>query len=98
MRADDLATLFTLTDGLYRANSYPEIFDAALDAITSSLGSRASILLFDEAGVMRFVAWRGLSDGYRSELEGHTPWSPGDIAPDPVCVRDILKMDKIRGR
>ena len=26
---------------------------------------RASILLFDESGVMRFVAWRGLSDAYR---------------------------------
>jgi PAS domain S-box-containing protein len=89
IEAENLAVLYRLTDGLYRANTYKEIFDAALDAITASLGSRASILLFDKAGVMRFSAWRGLSDAYRKELEGHSPWTPSDVSPDPICVRDI---------
>jgi PAS domain S-box-containing protein len=89
MRADELATLYRLTDALYRASGYPDIYDAALDAITAVLGSRASILLFDEAGVMRFVAWRGLSEDYRRKLEGHSPWKPGDIAPEPIFVEDI---------
>jgi len=94
MRADDLAALYRLTDGLYRANTYTEIFDAALDAITASLGSRASILLFDEAGVMRFAAWRGLSHAYRTGLEGHSPWTPRDVSPDPICVQDIEGTDE----
>ena len=26
--------------------------------------TRASVLLFDDTGIMRFAAWRGLSDAY----------------------------------
>jgi hypothetical protein len=33
--------------------------------------SRASILLFDPDGVMRFKASRGLSEAYRAAVEGH---------------------------
>ena len=59
----ETTTLFVLTDRLYRARSLQDGFDAALDAIVGSLGcERASILLFDDFGVMRFVAWRGLSE------------------------------------
>jgi PAS domain S-box-containing protein len=99
--ASELGTLFRLTDSLYRANTYPEIFEAALDAITSSLGNRGSILLFDHLGVMRFVAWRGLSADYRNALEGHTPWTPADVSPDPICVEDIAvsgESDQVRAR
>ena len=28
-------------------------------------------------GVMRFQAWRGLSDEYRARTEGHSPWARG---------------------
>lgn len=89
-RVDEFAVLYALTDRLFRARSMSEIFDAALDGIVSSLGDRASILLFDEAGVMRFAAWRGLSDAYRKRLEGHSPWTPNDIHPDPIFVADIV--------
>jgi len=66
------------------------MLSAALDAITEGLGcERGSILLFDTAGVMRFVAWRGLSDRYRTTLEGHTPWEPGTVDPPPIYVSDI---------
>jgi PAS domain S-box-containing protein len=52
------------------------VYDAALDAIDSALGcERAAILLFDESGVMRFVVWRALSDGYRRAVDGHSPWT-----------------------
>ncbi len=94
MQADGLATLYRLTDALQRANGYADIDNAALDAITAVLGSRASILLFDHAGVMRFVGWRGLSDSYRQKLEGHSPWTPADIAPEPIFVEDIEQTDE----
>ncbi len=85
----EAATLYRLTDKLYRAQSLPEIFEAALDAIVESLGDRGSVLLFDEDGVMRFVAWRGLSETYRAKLEGHSPWTPEDVDPEPILVGDI---------
>lgn len=89
-QTSEAAALYVLTDRLYRARALNEMFDAALDAITRTLAcERASVLLFDEAGVMRFAAWRGLSDRYRSALEGHTPWSPGQRDAQPIFVEDI---------
>jgi PAS domain S-box-containing protein len=86
----DAETLFRLTDRLYRAQDAQDIYSAALDAITEALGcSRASLLLFDEEGVMRFVAARGLSEDYRTRLEGHTPWKPNEREPQPIFVSNI---------
>ena len=92
---NELQSLYTLTDRLYRASSLDEVFEAGLDAITSTLGcSRASILLFDDDGVMRFKAARGLSEDYRRQLEGHTPWSCGEQFPSPIFVADIDETDE----
>ena len=82
--------LYKLADQLHRTNSLEDVFNAALDAILSALQcDRASILLFDDTGVMRFAAWRGLSDDYREATEGHSPWTPDEKNPEPVCVNDI---------
>ena len=94
MQTDELAVLYRLTDSLYRARSVGDAYEAALDAIVAVLGSRASILLFDEAGVMRFVAWRGLSDDYRSVLAGHSPWKKGDTVGHPLFIEDIDRTDE----
>ncbi len=68
------ASLLVYTDRLHRAQTSEQVLDASLDVIEVALGcERASILLFDNEGVMRFVAWRGLSDEYRAAAEGHTP-------------------------
>ncbi|HVZ13081.1 MAG TPA: HWE histidine kinase domain-containing protein [Bauldia sp.] len=84
------AALYRLTDRLYRARNLADVYDAALDTIVEGLGcGRASVLLFDETGVMRFVAWRGLSQQYRERLAGHSPWKPGDLEPQPIFVEDI---------
>ena len=82
--------LHLFTDRLYRADSRQAVYDAALDAIDGALGcERAAILLFDESGVMRFVAWRGLSDGYRRAVDGHSPWTRDTKDPRPICIEDI---------
>ena len=89
-RANEQAALYHFTDRLYRAESLTDVYDAALDAILDALRcNRASILLFDDAGVMRFVAWRGLSQGYRKAVDGHSPWKPGDRDPNPIFLNDI---------
>ena len=88
------AALYEFTDRLYRAPSQNEVYEAALDAIAAALGcKRASILLFDGSGVMRFVAWRGLSDGYRRAVEGHSPWAPNVRDPQPIGIPDIDTAD-----
>src|SRR5262245_26398426 len=82
--------LYQLADHLHRARSLDDVYNAALDAILSSLRcDRASILLFDDAGVMRFVGWRDLSDGYRKAVEGHSPWRPDEKYPEPVYINNV---------
>ena len=82
--------LYRFTERLYRAETQHDVCEAALDIITRALGcGRASILLFDDAGIMRFAAWRGLSDGYRRALEGHSPWTRDVKDPQPVCMQDV---------
>jgi PAS domain S-box-containing protein len=93
-RAEQQTALHEFTSRLYRAESLSVVYDAALDAILGAIRcQRASILRLDENGVMRFVAWRGLSDGYRHAVEGHSPWSPDDGNPEPVCIDDIRRAD-----
>src|SRR5689334_11687814 len=82
--------LFDVTDATSRAASLEEIYNAALEALASGLGvDRASVLLFDADGVIRFKAWRGLSQKYRASVEGHSPWKPDEKSPTPVLVTDV---------
>lgn len=82
--------LYRLARELQSTKSFSEIYDAALSAIVEGLHcDRASILLFDEQGVMRFVAWRGLSDVYRERVEGHSPWTPDTTDAQPIAISDI---------
>ena len=93
-RMAEQSALYALTERLHRARTMEDITNAALDAISDALHChRASILLFDDAHVMRFVAWRGLSEDYRRAVDGHSPWLAGDTDPQPVCVGDVRASD-----
>jgi PAS domain S-box-containing protein len=92
---EELRALYEFTEAIYHARSVDEVYASALEVISKTLGcERASILLFDTAGVMQFVAWRGLSERYRTRLSGHTPWKPGDQDPPPIFVEDIAETDE----
>ena len=91
---DEQAALYAFTDKLFRASSLTDVCDAALDAIRRGLGcERASVLLFDETGVMRFVASSGLSESYRRAVDGHSPWTRDVVAPQPICIGDVAASD-----
>ena len=93
-RIDEQATLYQLTNRLHRAQSLADVYNSAFYAISRGLGcERASILLFDEADVMRFVASRGISEDYRAAVEGHSPWTAGERDPPPICIPDIANSD-----
>jgi PAS domain S-box-containing protein len=89
-RIRHLQALYQLTAALSRAGALAEVYQAALRGLQHALAiDRASILLIDPDGVMRFKAWQGLSARYRSVTEGHTPWSPDTSHPLPVLVPDV---------
>jgi PAS domain S-box-containing protein len=93
-RADEQAALYRFTDRLYRAEGPADVYEAGLDAILGALHChRASLLMFDEGGVMQFVAARGLSAAYREAVTGHTPWKPGEAQPEPITISDVAKSD-----
>jgi PAS domain S-box-containing protein len=68
-----------------------KIYKEALASLDAIGVERASILLFDPDGVMRFKAWRGISDSYRKAVEGHTPWTQQDMNPPPLITKDIYE-------
>jgi PAS domain S-box-containing protein len=79
---EEQSQLYKFADAVNRTGILSDLYEKALDAMTASLNAdRAAILLFDEDSVMRFKAWRGLSEGYRREVEGHSPWEKD--TPDP---------------
>src|SRR5690606_17030386 len=87
---EQLRTLYEMTEAAARSTQLSEIYERALEGIGRSLSvDRSSILLFDEDGILRFEAWRGLSDSYRAEVEGHSPWSPDTVDPTSIMVPDV---------
>jgi PAS domain S-box-containing protein len=86
--------LYKFSQHQQEARTLTETYAAALDAILTALRcDRASILLYDTRQVMRFVAWRALSEKYRKAVEGHSPWKPEAKNPQPVCVADVNVAD-----
>ena len=97
-RYEQLRALHEMTEAVSRAEDVEGIYDVALDGLTRALrADRASILLFDEAGVMRFRAWRGLSDEYRAEVDGHSPWAPDTVDAEPIVVADAEADESVEG-
>jgi signal transduction histidine kinase/PAS domain-containing protein len=93
-----LEALYQLTAALSRAGALEDIYEAALTCLHHALGiERASILLFDPDGVMRFKAWRGLSETYRKATEGHTPWSRDTTDAAPILVPDVNEEPALAG-
>jgi PAS domain S-box-containing protein len=91
-----LRAVHRLTVALHQADSPLAFYEEAVAAVVDLLGvDRASLLLFDPDGVMRFKAWRGLSRNYRQAVEGHTPWSPQDAGAAPILVGDVEADDDL---
>jgi signal transduction histidine kinase len=84
--------LYELAHAVIQADDVERVFDIALEAIERALGAaRSSILVYDDAGVMRFRAWRNLSDAYRAAVDGHSPWTRDAKEPAPILVDDVTR-------
>jgi PAS domain S-box-containing protein len=89
-RLRDLDAVYRFADAVSGAKVLDDVLEAALDALLEATGAdRASVALADDEGVFRFRAWRGLSDRYRAQTEGRSPWPPDAEDPQPVLVDDV---------
>lgn len=85
-----LRTLYQLLASLARAKSLQDVYECALASLLASTAAdRAAILTFDAAGVMRFQAWRNLSEQYRDARTGNTLWCEGTRNAEPILVADV---------
>jgi len=92
-----LAVRLAVSRALGRARDLEGVYSAALDTLTECLNvSRASVLLFDGDGVMRFKAYRGLSTEYRAAVEGHSPWTPDSVDAEPLLVPDVSREPSLQ--
>ena len=94
MRSKQLQLLYELANAVNRADALPSLYETAMETIVFALGAnRGSILTLDDHGMMRFQAWRGLSESYRAAVQGHSPWKPGQVDYAPILVPDVRTSD-----
>ena len=92
-----LAVRLAVSRALGRTRDMDGVYSAALDTLAECLDvSRASVLLFDPDGVMRFKAYRGLSSEYRAAVQGHSPWTPDSVDPEPLLVPDVRREPSLQ--
>ena len=93
-----LAVRLAVARALGRSRDLDDVYSAALNTLAEVLDvSRASVLLFDPDGVMRFKAYRGLSSEYRSAVQGHSPWTPDSVDAVPLLVPDVTRDPSLEG-
>ncbi len=91
-----LKALYELVAALTKAGALEDIYDIALSTLLeTTLADRAAILLYDDDGVIRFKAARGLSVEYQAAVTGHSPWPRGARDADAVIVRDALADEEL---
>ncbi|HEX7081457.1 MAG TPA: ATP-binding protein [Gammaproteobacteria bacterium] len=82
--------------GQASAGSLETVYRTALRCVQEALDvRRASLLVLDAGGAMRFVAWSDLSEAYRRTVDGHSPWRPDETAAAPLLVPDVERDDSL---
>jgi PAS domain S-box-containing protein len=91
-RVTEVDALYRIAEAISRATALDELFEEAIDTLVAATGAdHAAILLYDDADVLRFRAWRGLSDAFRAAAAGHAPWPQDAEEPEPVLVADVTE-------
>lgn len=82
--------LYELAAAANQLDDVDAVHEVALHTVRRGAhADRAAILLFDETGVMRFVASHGLSEAYRRAVDGHSPWNCDETAPAIIAIEDV---------
>lgn len=92
-----IRTLYRLLAALSQARALDDMYEAALSSLLDATDAdRAAILLFDDDGVMRFKASRGLSVPYQAAVTGHSPWRRGVPDARTLLVPDVQLEESLR--
>ena len=93
-RVREVNALYRVADSIAQTTNLDELFGEALETLIDATGAnRASLLVYDDGGELRYRAWRGLSEDYRAATEGHSPWARDTTDPEPVLVADAGAAD-----
>jgi PAS domain S-box-containing protein len=85
-----LKTLYRLLAALSHASAVEDVYDAALTSLLDTTDAdRGAILLFDNDGIIRFKASRGLSQEYQAAVTGHSPWPKDALTATTIVVPDV---------
>src|SRR5438876_2908469 len=88
-RVSEVDAMYRVADAIARETTLDELLNEAIDTLLEATSAdRAAVLLRDD-DVMRFHASRGLSDKYRAQTEGHSPWADDEVDPQPVLIDDV---------
>ena len=91
-----LKALYELVAALTKAGTLQDIYGLALSSLLeTTAANRAAILLFDDDGIIRFKASRGLSAEYQAAVTGHSPWRQGARDARPFVVADALADESL---
>ena len=90
-RLKELAAVSRMAERAVLSEDLDAVLEEAVDTLVEAIGvDRASVLLRDDEGVMRFRASRGLSQAYRAAVEGRSPWTGEEEEFQPIAVPDVL--------
>ena len=90
---EQLQLLYELTQAVNRADEPGEIYRAAVEGLVRVVAAdRASVMIFDADGVMRYKAWKGISGRHRAtmELPVSNKWRRGARNVQVVTVADAM--------
>ncbi len=95
---DQLQLIANLSDAVSKANELEDIYKLALNGLLTTIrADRASVLQFDENGIMQFKAAHGLSEYYCTQAAGHSPWKEDAINPTPIFVTNVTEEPTLSG-
>jgi two-component system, cell cycle sensor histidine kinase and response regulator CckA len=90
-----LQLLYDLAEAVSRADDPNEIYRAAVDGLAGAIADRASVMVFDADGVMRFKASKGISARHRSVMEAKLTWQRGDRDATAVTIPDVTQEPSV---
>ena len=82
--------LYQVLEKLNQASSLEEVYSVAVEGVLQVMRShRSALLLFGPDKRPHFVAWRNLSERYRSQVDGHSPWPMEQLDAQPLWYEDV---------
>lgn len=89
--------LYELTDAISRANELDDIYELTIRGLIEQVkADRASILQFNEKGILQFRASFGLTKEYQELAAHHCPWEKDVKDPSPILVEDVAFDESLR--